>query len=210
VITWPAAFAGGLHIQDFLAHIETAKTIAGAKPVWLVVQAFENLLQWRMPAFEEMTAMVYLALNRDVRGLVYFLYQSVPTGENLQGLVDLAGQPTANWSQMAAFHQQLEPVRNAILWSQKIAPFASAAFPVDVGCFQHQLGFRYVLAANREVTAATATTVSIPTSLLPGVTAVFDEVTGEQLPLASSPDGVSVSLSLGPGGGRMLRVCTGE
>jgi len=209
-ITWPETFSGGLHIASFLIHLETAHSLAAGRPMWLVAQAFENKLQWRMPEFEELTAMVYLAVNRGVRGVVYFLYQSLPVDEELEGLVNILGQPTDNYIKLAAFHEQFEPIRNAVAWSQPTPAFATAESPFDLGFFQHALGFRYVLVVNRDVMSAQTAMVQFASSSLPGMAAVFDEVSGEEVPLQESGGETAIEVEVGPGGGRMFRVCAGQ
>jgi hypothetical protein len=209
-ITWPEAFVNGLHVDNFLSHVETSVALAGAKPTWLVLQAFGNLLQWRVPVFEEIRAMAYLAVNRGIDGLIYFLYQSVPDGEQLEGLLDLAGNPTDNWVKLAGFHEQFQPVRNALTWSQPASPFATGGPPFDLGFFKHELGFHYLLVVNRDVMSSGTALIDLPAGPLPPIVAAFDETTGEEVSFTSDAGGAQLSLAVGPGDARMVRLCTGE
>jgi len=207
-ITRPEMFVDGWHIDAFLHHIETARAIAGEKPVWLVVQAFSNNLQWRMPIFEEIRAMVYLALGRGVRGIIYFCYQSTDFGEQLRGLLDTSGQPTANYERTTELHRSLEPIKTALLWSHPVGMSIGVQDGFDATAFRHELGFHYVMVVNRDVLNRRTATVEIPSSSLPGVEAVFDEATGEAIPFERAGDAVRFSWTFEPGDGRMFRVCT--
>jgi len=208
VITWPGLFINGWHIDSFLDHLKIAREIAGAKPTWLVAQAFANILQWRMPVFEEIRAMVFLALNRGVRGIVYFCLYSVPGGENLEGLLNILEQPTGNYEQMTSFHQKLEPVKTALLWSEPVGKFADVQFPFDLGCFQHEMGFRYLSVVNRDVESDRTASIKISAASVPSIQAIFDEITGEEMQFSLSGGEVQFSAELGPGDGRMFRICT--
>jgi len=208
VITTPEMFIDGWHIDGFLNHLETARAIAGTKPVWLVAQAFANSLQWRMPIFEEISAMVYLALNRGASGIIYFCYQSTNFGEQLRGLLDLDGQPTENYERMTEFHRDIGPVKTALLWSHPVDSIARVQAGFDAAAFRHELGFHYVMVVNRDVISQQTAVVEIPASSLPNIEAVFDEATGEAVPFEQAGDVVRFSWTFDPGGGRMFRVCT--
>jgi len=208
IITTPEMFVDGWHIDNFIDHLQTAGEIAGATPTWLVAQAFSNNLQWRMPIFEEIRAMVYLALNRGVSGIVYFCYQSIPLGEQLQGLLDLNEQPTLNYERLAEFHLEFEPIKTALLWSQPTSTIAQTVEPFDLASFRHQMGHHYITVVNRDVLAMRTATIEIPVSNLPNIEAIFDEETGDLLPFEDAGGIVRFSWTLDPGDGRMFRICT--
>lgn len=57
--------------------LDKARSVAGSKPVWAVIQAFWAKPHWpRNPTPAELRAMVYLAINHSAKGIIYFSYKS--------------------------------------------------------------------------------------------------------------------------------------
>ena len=210
--TIPEDFINGWHIHLFQFLLRNAWRVAGGKPAWMVTQAFSAPTTWRMPIFEELRALTYLALNQGFTGIIYFCYQSVVDGYGyvITGLVDFDGQHTENYERMSEFHQELEPVKTALMWSEPVDAIIQAPEPFDLAMFRHQLGFHYVMAVNKDVLNPRTGIFEIPVHLLPNVEAIFDEASGAALPFENAGDVVRFSWTLNPGDGRMFRICTGE
>lgn len=184
---WPSG------TQSFISDLARAQRNAGARPLWVIPQAFGKAGQWRIPTPEELRAQVWLSLAYGAKGIVHFLYQSTTKfqGEYLQGLVDMNLKPMdGRLEEVARLNAAMKKLAPTLL---KLQP-ASFAVPVSAPsiiarAFTDPKGVRYAILANKDATKA----VQFPWGSELGV----DVLTGAS---------IGKTISLQPGAGMVVRM----
>lgn len=153
----PAPSAG-----TFLGSLKGYRAAAGRLPLWAVVQAFAADSGWRYPVAAELRLSVYQALAAGARGYIFFIYNSVPgSPENIKGLVDIKGEPTAIAAEAAVLAKALK------LTLPVLAQFPASSFDyrpdaaVSIGVYVRADGKKAVIIANSSPSAPYAGTLAI-------------------------------------------------
>lgn len=183
-------------LGNFLPALDGYKAAARGGNMWAVLQSFAKPNDWRYPTPEELRAMTYLSLAAGVKGIFYFLYQSMPDHpEKLEGLIDPQGQPTPMYAPTAKLVEELN----------KLSPLVMSLVPTGVqpevegdtraGSFADNVGRRILIVASTTPGEATMANVKVVPD-----GSWRDELTED---IFHSTDG-TLELPLAPGCGRVL------
>jgi hypothetical protein len=205
-------------LGNFLSALDLFKQAAGTIPKWAVLQSFAKPEWWRYPTPEELRAVTYLSLAAGVKGLFYFIYQSMPDHpEQLRGLVESDGRPTEIYNEVmslvrevrkiSALVADLEPcivseksgldIRTCSFQEQGREVFIPNAIKGDVeaGTYRDSAGNRVLILAGRRPDRPIRVQISDGEGR-----GWKDVLTGEVF----HPKNGSVTVSLAPGSGCVL------
>jgi len=216
---------GGIRPDYFenLAIIRDAALRHGADP-WQIILSTEHLA-YRAPTEGEMRWQAYTSLAYGMKGLMYFTYWTLASREEneMYAIVTSEGKPARLYpiirdinaevlalgdtllglTSTAVYHTGEIPAGGTRLGTDAIVRLP-AELPLVVGMFEDAEGAQYALIVNRDY----AEPVEVPVSFLPHVTGVdvISAQTGE--PEALELTDRAATLSLRPGGGKLLRLTT--
>lgn len=159
---------GGLR-ESYFANLESMHRAAAKHglPFWNIVLTVAHF-NYREPAAADLRFQVYTSLAYGARGLAYFTYFAVPTGNYRMAPIDQFGNETETWSRMRNVNLQVAKLAPTLLKlkSDRVYHFgdvpAGCAGPDDkalvkaiggpilVGDFTHEDGSRYVLVVNKD------------------------------------------------------------
>jgi hypothetical protein len=183
-------------LGNFLPALDGYKAAARGGTMWAVLQSFAKPVVWRYPTPEELRAMTYLSLAAGVKGIFYFLYQSMPDHpEKLEGLIDPQGRPTWMYAPTAKLVEELGKLSSLILSLVPTGVQPEVEGDARAGSFVDNVGRRILIVASTTPGEATSAHVKV----IPDGS-WRDELTGD---IFRSTEG-TLELPLAPGGGRVL------
>ena len=186
------------NLGKFVASLDNFKSAAQGNTSWAVLQAFAKPESWRYPSPGELRAMTWLSLASGVKGIFFFIYQTLPDHpEKLQGLVNAQGAPTHLYTVSSSLAREMGHLAPLLL-SLKTAPAQASleAGSARLGSFVDKQGRPVLIIANSQPDAA----VRARLKLASPDTAWTDLTQGVTL---TPKDGL-LELTLGPGCGRIL------
>ena len=151
--------------------------------------------------------MTWLSLAHNSKGIFWFLHNSYTQGEKLQGLVDLELKPHPIYAEVSDLSKMLKKLSPILLGlSREKTPAATPQSGFAVESFTDDQGGHYLCVVNTDVLKpATFKGVLKPQTPAAEDTAPKDVLSGEQIPVTSSKDGLSLSIELPAGGGRLFK-----
>lgn len=164
---------------------------------WAVLQAFAKPGAWRYPSAEELRAVTYLSLASGVKGVFYFIYQTMPEHpEKLEGWIDPQGKPLPMYGPVTELAGELGKLAPLLLALKEGTPAESMDANAYVGSFVDPKGKPVLIVAS--ISPGEAVTVRVKPA--GDTTRWKDALTGEAV---AAKDGV-VEVKLAPGGGKVL------
>jgi hypothetical protein len=183
-------------LGHFLPALDRFMAAAGNAAPWPVLQSFAKPGSWRYPSAQELRAVTYLSLAAGAKGLLYFLYQTMPNHpERLEGLIDPDGNPTPMYATAAELARELGKLSRLLLSLKPAEPPADVQGEVRVGSFTDDAGHSVLIIASARPDQAVTAGVSANATH-----AWQDALTAERF----TPKEGRLSVPLGPGGGRVL------
>ena len=182
-------------LGGFPAALDAFKDAAGRNTLWAVLQAFAKPGARRYPTPEELRSMTYLSLAAGVKGVFYFIYQSMPKHlEKLEGLTDPQEAPTAMYGPASDLAKELRRLAPLLL---SLKPNGPAVVQGDfrVGSFKDGSGHPVLIVASARPDVAVNVQVAVDSDA-----PWKDALTGESF----TPQNKVLSLALSPGSGRAL------
>lgn len=140
------------NMDGYIGELARGQRNAGDRPLWIIPQIFGKAGTWKTPTAEECRAQVWLALAHGAKGFIYFIYQSTPDGEFLQGMVDMELKPMdGRYAEIARINADIKKL-SPVLLGLKAADFAVPAKSESVLAkpFVDASGVRYVILASKD------------------------------------------------------------
>ncbi|MBD3293412.1 MAG: hypothetical protein GF393_10845, partial [Armatimonadia bacterium] len=211
---------------DYFENLAIIRDVAlrhGANP-WQIILSTEHL-SYRAPTEGEMRWQAYTSLAYGMKGLMYFTYWSHPSreAEGLYAIVTSEGEPHRLYPIIRDLNAEVLALGDTLLGLTSTGVYHTGEIPAGgtrlgtdaivrlpeelpliVGMFEDAEGAHYAMIVNRDY----AQPVEVPVRLLPHVTGVdmLSAETGESEALELVDR--AITLSLRPGGGRLLRLHT--
>lgn len=202
-----------IHYENWLDYLaaKPRRDAASAAPFWTILQNFEDeVTSIRKPSPAEVEATTFEALGRGSKGFIYFMYQAAVRWD---GMVDGDYQRTEYWDIAEDLFGQIADLEDTIRDMERIGDVATttgggnAAYPsADITSHRDRgNGDLLLTVVNHDVQSAATVTVAVdPDRWIGAISAVTDARTGTTVAWSGS----TITLSMQPGEGRVLRVKT--
>ncbi len=126
-------------LGNFVTALYLFMKAAGTLPKWAVLQSFAKPEWWRYPTAEELRAVTFLSLAAGVKGLFYFIYQSMPNHpEQLRGLVESDSRPTEIYHEVRSLVRELGKISTVAADLEPLAASEMSSFKIRTCSFQEQ------------------------------------------------------------------------
>ena len=182
------------HLGGFVNSLDAFTRVSKDNVKWAVLQAFTMPGTWRYPSAEEVRAETYLSLAAGVKGIFYFIYQSMPNRpDKMDGLIDPAGKPMPLYGPVSALAAELGRLAPLVLTLKPAEKPIRVEGPVRAGSFVDGGGSPVLIVASEKPGESVTARVS-------DASPWKDFLTGDTY---EPTDGI-VTLKLAPGDGRVL------
>jgi len=208
---------GGGFNEAYFTNLEAMRreALAHEIPFWNIVLA-SGCLNFREVSATDFRFQVYTSLAYGARGISYFTYFAVPSGNFRMAPVDQFGHETATWNWMRHVNLQVVQLAPTLLKLKSDGVYHFGKIPAGcsgpeekslvkaipgpmlVGDFTHEDGSRYVMVVNRDFVASTPCQPQFRES--PTKLEVVSPYTGQLVPY------VGEQMWLAPGQGSLLKV----
>lgn len=139
-------------MSGYIGELDRAHRNAGDRPLWIIPQIFGKPGTWKIPTPEECRAQVWLALAHGAKGFIYFIYQSTPDGEFLQGMVDMDLKPMdGRFAEIAQLNADIKKLSRVLLGLKAADyPIPAKSDSVLARAFVDGSGARYAILASKD------------------------------------------------------------
>lgn len=193
----PAANIAGF-LDHYAVCLDDDVRQAGGRPLWITAQSYRYNTLLRDPTPAEIRVQAYLSMAHGATGIIFYNYNSLDSS-----LFDAEGQPTPDLDEVGRVAADLTRLAPVMLTLQRLK--VDGAFPayLDVQGFSNNAGGHFVMAVNKDTTAAHFINLALPDAK---IHQVIDVRTGEPLSLTQRESGKTVQLDIQPGDGILLQV----
>lgn len=198
---------GDYDMQQWVKLNELIRKSADARsiPYWMVMQTFGMKNSVRMPTPAEVSALTWIPIAHNCKGIFYFLYNSDTQGEHLQGVVDSKLNPDPMWKEVGEQARAIKAL-SPLLAELKPAESALAAEPagkIDAQTFADGKGRKYLIVVNMDVTAPVKWTVELANKDAKTLTAIPQK---KQIKTGADKDSKGFPIELAAGQGQIYRI----
>jgi hypothetical protein len=182
-------------LGGFVPALDAFARAADSISMWAVLQSFAKPGAWRYPSPPELRAMTYLSLAAGAKGVLYFIYQTLPNHpERLEGLIDPEGKPTPMYAPATALAREMGKLAPLLL---TLKPVACPHFEGDarVGSFVDGKRRRVLIVASTRPDQAVSVRITVRLA-----SAWRDQLTDEVF----APENGVLTVPLALGAGRVL------
>ncbi len=201
---------------SFTQYIDKAQSYMPNRPMWIILQAFGHALGpdkgrfqlWRDPIPLEIRVMTYLAIAHGVKGIIYFLYETLDSTphEYIKGLRDENNKETPNFIEIGKIADELKILSPVLTISRRVENIVNRSYEfLDIQTFEDEQKNKILIVVNKNIAQTVNAKLKIPKHRIEQVKYITDLYSGNKEPFNNCHGELELAMSLLPGDSKFLR-----
>lgn len=188
------------NFDPFIRDIDDAIRQAGSQeiPLWMYIQTHSYPGVLRIPTQAEMRAQSYLAVAHGIKGLFFYMYETLLTP---------AGKPLPHYQEIGKIAGELQVLAPLLLKLRRTTNIATVPYYLDVQTHVDDKGEKYLIVVNKNVLESVAIEIRVKQK---GIVEVIDMLTGQKIPSRTGKEDITFSLTMEPGNGKVVKLSMGQ